>query len=257
MIKKIFGFSLLCFCFGLNSAVAGVTPESSRLVYKYQGSQQPLRLYNANDYPVVVQVWVNDGEVNGEASDAKSPMFVMPPVFKLENKGSKEIKILHAGKVDQADREIVYWLNIHEVPPTKSNNAEDNDSATLAFGMRTQMKIFYRPEGVTTTFEELSDSLEFSIIQEGENWLLRCKNKTPLHASFTNLGVVAKGESDLSKAILVKQELDMMTPPFSERDYQLTTASASDLSSTNALDVKFALINDVGADYLFTAPVDR
>lgn len=253
-MKGFFYCLLMSLVFLSSSVFSGVIPEASRLVYALDKSEQPLRLYNANEYPVVVQVWVNDGEVDGDASNAKSPMFVMPPVFKMGANDSQEIKIMHA-EGNRGDKEIVYWLNIHEAPPSNFG-VKESGQARFVMGMRTQMKIFYRPEGLKTTFQEVVNGLEFKLLNADGRWILQCKNNTPLHASFTDLGVAPMGEQDLSKVRLVNRELDMMTPPFSEKNYVLEGDGLSKILESDKLEVTFVLVDDFGADHLLKAPLN-
>ena len=60
------------------SVEAGIMPASSRIIYRDGDREKTLMLVNTNDYPVLVQSWVDNGEGSPEA--ASPPFVVLPPV---------------------------------------------------------------------------------------------------------------------------------------------------------------------------------
>lgn len=48
--------------FTTSAAVAGMLASSTRVIFQEGQARKTLLLANTNDYPVLVQVWVDDGE---------------------------------------------------------------------------------------------------------------------------------------------------------------------------------------------------
>lgn len=52
----------------VQSVEAGIMPASSRIIYRDGDREKTLMLVNTNDYPVLVQSWVDNGEGSPEAA---------------------------------------------------------------------------------------------------------------------------------------------------------------------------------------------
>jgi P pilus assembly chaperone PapD len=102
-------FSLL---FYAANAVTGVMPEKSRIVYHQQSKMQSSVLVNTNDYPVMVQLWIDDGELQKPPELATAPFVVTPAVFKLNARQLNGIKVIYSGEKGQlpSDRESLFWF---------------------------------------------------------------------------------------------------------------------------------------------------
>lgn len=221
-----------------NVAQAGILPASSRVIYTEQSKEQSLLLANTNDYPVVVQTWVDDG--SGNLNLAKAPFVVLPAIFKMNPKGIQAIRIVQNGDAMPADRESVYWLNLYEIAgktPEQSQPVTENQ-ARLDLAMNTQLKIFYRPVNLAKmNIEQITAQLRFSLQQYAEQWFLLCHNPTPYQLSFTGLKVIHGQQS-----IAIEKQMDMMTPAQANRVYVLEHA----LQSAQFNSVEFTLLDDQG-----------
>ena len=228
-LRRLFILLALLVCTTLSHA--GLLAGSTRVIYNAGERERSLMLANTNDYPVVVQTWIDQGE--GNPDDAQAPFIVLPAVFRLQPNGIQGLRILFGGDALPDDRESVYWLNLYEIPPTAS---ETRAPAQIDMAMNTQLKVFYRPAGLTPEPAEVPPRLEFSLRQEGEQWYLQCRNPTPFHASFARLTVEGDG-----RVLEAEQEMDMMTSPFAERRYRL----GAEPPPAGAR-LRFWLINDAG-----------
>lgn len=230
---------ILWTCMALNfelTAYAGVMPDKTRLIFHEGQSQRSLMLANTNAYSVVVQTWIDNGEGNQSPENTASTMVAIPSVFKLQSSAIQGLRIVQDSSSFAKDRESVSWLNIYEIPPTKT--ITPLISTQVAVAMNTQIKIFYRPANLPIPPEKVSSLLSFSLKQQAGSWVLVCHNPTPYHASFSSLGVVGKGnERVYAKA------LDMMTPPLSDKAYPLAPFS---LGHQNNIIVNYTLIDDEG-----------
>jgi len=220
---------------GVNPARAGLLAGATRVIVGEGQRDVSLMLVNTNDYPVIVQTWVDRGEADPQAL---SPFASLPPVFRLQPGARQGIRILLADAQElPGDRESAFWLNLYEIPPTSNTPAADR----LALAMNTQLKIFYRPKALPSV--DVAAQLRFALVQENGAWFVECDNPTPYHASFTTLEVV---DADAS-TVPVMGEMDMMTAPFSRRRYALGgSAPAGKI-------VRYALVDDAGFPQRFEA----
>ena len=219
-------------------ARAGILPASSRVIYAEQSKEQSLLLANSNDYPVVVQIWVDEG--SGNLDLAKAPFVVLPAIFKMNPKGIQAIRIVQNGDAMPADRESVYWLNLYEIPGKTPEQIQpvSESQARLDLAMNTQLKIFYRPASLAKmNIEQIAAQLRFSLQQSAGQWFLLCHNPTPYHISFTGLKVIHGQQSRV-----VAKQMDMMTPAQANRIYPLEQAS----QSAEFDRIEFTLLDDQG-----------
>lgn len=69
---RLIYFALAFLLFGFSSAVlAGVIADNTRIIYNIDKKEQSFQVVNINDYPVLVQLWVDDGGVD---SSLKKPL---------------------------------------------------------------------------------------------------------------------------------------------------------------------------------------
>jgi len=211
-------------------AHAGVLADATRVIYAHDAPAQSLMLVNTNDYPVIVQTWVDHGEAD---PNILAPFVSLPSVFRLMPKETQGIRVLLAdADTLPQDRESVFWLNLYEIPPTlKASAATSHDS--LALAMNTALKIFYRPKDLPRV--DLAAQLRFVLEHIEGRWVITCHNPTPYHASFTTLEVV-----DGSAVTKVQGDMDMMTAPFAQRRYVLGDQPPAGQT------LRYALVDDAG-----------
>jgi len=172
---------------GVNPACAGLLAAATRVIVGEGQRDVSLMLANTNDYPVIVQTWVDRGEAN---PDVLAPFVSLPSVFHLPPQAVQGLRILLVdAQTLPRDRESVFWLNLHEVPPTRNATAREPRD-TLALAMNTALKIFYRPKDLPRV--DVAAQLRFALERVAGTWVITCRNPTPYHASFTTLEVVTK-----------------------------------------------------------------
>jgi len=204
MTKKCF-FIILCLFSG--NSIAGIMPSQSRIIYEAKDKEKSLMLANTNDYPVIVQTWIDTGEGTPDKKDI--PFISIPPVFRLDSSAVKGVRIIYNQTKLPQDKESLFWFNIYEIPPErKSVNPENSVLVT----MNTQMKLFYRPKGVTITPEQAMEKVTCQIKQDS---IFVCSNPTPIHLSVVS--VQLKNGNNLTEDTLSR---DLMLMPFSQKEYQ-------------------------------------
>lgn len=224
-------------------AAAGIMPASTRVIYEAPQREKTLMLVNTNTYPVIVQSWVDKGD--GDPETAGAPFVVLPAVFRLPSGRTQGIKIVYNKDPLPADRETLFWLNLYEIPPTSH---QQNDHTRVTLAMNTQLKLFFRPAGITTSLSKVADKLVFRLRAESDGTYIECQNPGPLHVSLTSATLVAGGSQ-----FAVEKQPDMMISPFSSRRYRL---SAGPQGYTTG-QIKFRYLDDAGGVQEKTALINR
>lgn len=135
------------------SAHAGVTAERTRVIFEQGKRETSLALVNQNSYPVIVQTWIDDGDLDSAPQTAQAPIMPLPPVFRLNPGQQRSLRLLHTGEKLPTDRESLYWLNLYEIPP-QSNEPLAEGQSRLTVTLRTQMKVISRPHSLAKDAEE-------------------------------------------------------------------------------------------------------
>lgn len=220
---------------------AGFAISSNRVIYNESVRESSLILANINEYPVVVQTWVDNGV--GYPDQSTAPFIVLPAIFKMNSKGIQTIRIIHNGNTMPQDRESVFWLNLYEIPgKTEQQVTRSEESrARLDLAMNTQLKVFYRPKSLKTMdVDQISAKIKFSIKEMNGHKILVCDNPTPYYLSFIN--IILKQED---KSYKVQNQVDLMVAPFKEKRYEID----KDPSLLSLYQVDYTLIDDQG--YIF------
>lgn len=230
-IKQISLF-FICLFYSLLSQ-AGVLAAKTRVVFNDGEHEQSLMLANTNDYPVILQTWVDQGEGNPDINNM--PFLILPPFVKLASKDIHGLRILYNGNALPLDRESVFWLNLYEIPMVKRNN---DQAAYMNLAMNTQLKLFYRPKQIARMQPEaIVKKVYFKIVEEDGKNFIECENSTPYHASMINLTIESS-----TQIIPIQSEMDMMCYPYTTRRYGMNAHLKKDVSYT----LKFDFLDDIG-----------
>lgn len=209
---------------------AGVMAEATRVIYQEGQRERSLMVVNTNDYPVILQSWIDKGE--GVPSDS-APFIVTPPIVRLAPKSIQGLRIINVDSDIPKDRESAFWLNLYEVPPTERHG---NDQPQLSLAMNTQLKLFYRPKTLKSAPENIARYLEVSALKENNDDQLTLYNPTPYNISVSAIHLGK--EKDETKA---EQQPDMMIPPFTSKNYKIPSSNPPNFSH-----ILVKTINDAG-----------
>lgn len=228
------------------SAQAGLVASSTRLVFQEGDPQHSLTLLNVNDYPVIVQTWVDNGEANPTPQSYQAPYVALPSVFKLSPKAQRSINVVYNNAPLPDDRESVFWLNLYEIPPSPAAPAASPYQVTLAMNM--QLKVFYRPARLKHAPDDARHEVDFALHDTPRGTELHCHNRSAFYVSFGRLYITAEGQNHE-----VRQEDDMMAAPFSTRIYTLNERLAT--ATPQHRDVAAEVIDDAGKRTLHQFPL--
>lgn len=208
---------ILCGCMIISNSYAGILTQNTRVIYEESMEAKSFLIVNKNNYPILVQAWVDNGV--GMPDNSEAPFVILPAVFKMNPDAIESLKIIYNGNKVSHSKESVYWLNLYEIPGRKlgSDKLLAMRSNKLSFSMNTQLKLFFRPKGMTVmNSEEIVKHLKFSIkSKDGENYLV-CTNPTPYNISFSEISINYNDNK-----FNIKKKLDYMTRAKSEQIYPL------------------------------------
>lgn len=208
---------------GLQAAAsAGVMLGGTRVILGEKDREASIPVKNTGGSPYIVQAWIDAGE-----GQTKTPLVVTPPLSRLDPGSENLLRIMRVTGGLPLDRESVFWLNVKEIPERPK---EEN---VLQIAIRTRIKLFYRPAGLTSKSEEARAQLKWVVLSDGDGTVLRIANPSPYHVTLTGLKVNG-GQQELRPG---------MVPPFGESRYPLLA-----MTSPQSVQVNFSTLNDYGGE---------
>ncbi|SNY63892.1 molecular chaperone [Enterobacter sp. CC120223-11] len=180
---KVLAGMLLC-----ASAQASVVMTGSRIVYPADSREVSVQLTNRDDFPGVVQVWLDDGNAQSVPQTANAPFVTTPPVFRLAAHAGQTVRLRYVGKPVAQDRESLWWFNFIQIPPTDKATQADNQLLVL---VRSRVKVFVRPKGLVGSPLEMADTSRVWL-QGGELFL---RNNSGYYLALSSLEVKGAGKN--------------------------------------------------------------
>lgn len=172
-IFKNFLLTGLCFGIGLSSSAwgSGLGFDKTRLIIEGGNQDGSLVLDNRGDGTFYVRAHVEDRH-HQKTTDAMA----RPPVFQLNPQKASRVRIfVDKAKVPQ-DRESMFWLYTKAYPAKKLDDAQN----ILSFNFITQLKVFYRPEGLKGGLSASAKKIQWSL----KNGQVVAKNDSPYNISL-------------------------------------------------------------------------
>lgn len=191
-MRLIILFSLL---FSLNTAVANIVVNGTRVIYPASNKETIVQLVNSGSDPALVQSWIDDGDIDSTPETANVPFLLSPPVVKVSGNAGQQLRIKKLPSSLPTDRESIFYLNILDIPPTPENLQGQN---TMQLAIKTRIKLFYRPTGLQGGAEEGMSSVNASI--EGKSF--RLNNESPFYITIANISD-EKGNKVLSESLMI------------------------------------------------------
>ncbi|MBD8089961.1 fimbria/pilus periplasmic chaperone [Pseudomonas fluorescens] len=161
------------------SANAAVGLDRTRVIFDGGKDATSVNITNNNtQLPYLAQGWIEDEA----GKKITSPLIVLPPVQRLEPGKQSQVKVqaLPAAKSLPQDRETVYYFNLREIPP------RSDKSNTLQIALQTRIKLFYRPQAITPSQQDLSNPWQqkLTLTRDGDHY--RVNNPTPYYVTLVD-----------------------------------------------------------------------
>lgn len=240
------GLALLSAALYIPAAAAQVTVEGTRVIFPSSQSEVSLRLQNGPKGPVLVQIWLDDGDSDSTPETANAPFVVRPPLFRLDAGKSQVARIHFTGAPLPQDRESLYWVNVLEIPP-KPSAAGAASSNHLQLSGRTRLKVMYRPKSLDARgASDAPRQLEWSLVpQAGSGYALQAYNPTPYYVNFSSVGLRSEGSTYSHEGI-------GLVAPGEMAQFPLQGLSARPAASAN---VQFRYVNDQSGVRAMSVPL--
>ncbi|AZE90389.1 fimbria/pilus periplasmic chaperone [Pseudomonas orientalis] len=161
------------------SANAAVGLDRTRVIFDGGKDATSVNITNNNtQLPYLAQGWIEDES----GKKITTPLIVLPPVQRLEPGKQSQVKVqaLPAAKLLPQDRETVYYFNLREIPP------RSDKSNTLQIALQTRIKLFYRPQAIEPSQQDLSNPWQqkLTLTREGDQY--RVNNPTPYYVTLVD-----------------------------------------------------------------------
>ena len=216
------------------AAHAGVVIAGTRVVFPAKQGEVTVRLANQGDRPVLVEAWIDTGDLNSTPNSVNTPFLITPPLFRMESNKEQSLRIIYTqgSQPLPVDRESLFWLNVLEIPP-KPTGQQAAGQNYLQFAIRSRLKLFYRPtdlspDGATKAPDKLSFTAQGST--------LNAHNPTPYYVTISKLSFGTDGKS--------VDGASGMVAPFGDLHLTLKGMTQAPAAGTS---VAFTTINDYGA----------
>jgi len=213
----------------------------TRVIYPESAPGVTLQLSNGDDFPYLVQIWLDAGREDSAPDDTDEvPFLLSPPVFRIEPQRGQAVRLmLTDGEHLPQDRESLFYLNFSQIPALDETAREGNSLMLL---MHNRLKVLFRPRGLKPAEPEtqaLACGLRFDI-RDGQ---VAVENPAAFHA------VVARAElvQDERRVPLVEAQV---VPPFAHREWPLDETVTPGAGAK----VEVILVNDYGANVRYECP---
>src|SRR5471032_3162880 len=124
---------LMVALFGCSQAMSSVVITGTRVVYPADKKEITVKINNEGSNPVLVQSWVDQGDVDSTPSNSSAPFVISPPVSRVDADKGQSLRLMFTGTALASDKESVFWLNVLEIPVKTTS---DQNVLQMAFRSR-------------------------------------------------------------------------------------------------------------------------
>ena len=210
---------------------ANLVISNTRVIYNSPMHDVTVNIANVGLRPSLLQAWIDRGNPDTAPDEDDVPFTIVPPVARVNGGQSQTLKITWNGDPLPADRESVFYLNVMDIPPEPSG-ASRSDHSYIQFAIRTRIKLFFRPQGLSGR----ADSAARQLVWQQIGHVVRLYNPTPFHVSINQI-------RDSSGRVPVSSAMGMV-PPFGSSEFKLAPAA----SPHKGGDLQIESINDYGGN---------
>lgn len=208
---------------------ASVTLIGTRIIYPEEKKFVSLNFRSSDQVPSVIDTWVSNKAISS-ASATDAPFIITPSIFRIDPNKGQTVKLIYTGKPMVNDRESVFYFNFVQLPATEKNINK------LLISYKSTVKIFYRPDDLKQSPENISSFLEIDSrkIKAG---MISVINSSEYHVTPTQIQFTRKGKNVLT----VDGEALSMIAPFSRLEMKIPP-----LNNIDEISASMSMINDLG-----------
>lgn len=203
-MKCILAALLLCAA-ALAQAAGGVYLGATRVIFDSANKATTITANNSAEKDTwLLRSWVSPYISKGEEATADNAagsghFVVTPPLYRLDPKGSVQLRINRTGGALPEDRESVFYFNALAIPP----KPKEGKGSMVQFALNTQIKLFYRPHALND--ERVVAQAYKKITVQSNGSVLTLSNPTPYYLTVAHVLIDGK------KGVAFN---DPMIPPF-------------------------------------------
>lgn len=220
---------------------AGIALGLQRLVINEGDNTVSVPVINNTSLPHLINSRIH---VDTDGSEGRVPFFVSPPLFRLEAQSEGVVRVSGDTHTLPKDRESVYYLTVIGIPstnPLARTPSERGVTGAVSFSYGLTVKVFYRPQGLSSSAGEAAKSIHF--YRNGNK--VKIDNPSPYFVSFNSLKING------SRVKFDKQTPGMVAP-FSSVNVPLSTPSP--VSETGK--VSWSAVVDSGKNVTFDGALE-
>jgi len=164
-------------------ASAAVTLQGTRVIYDGSKTAATVIARNRGEHVALAQVWLDDGDASAKAGSQRLPFVLTPTTRRIDPGHTQVFRLTYAPMAAEAlpaDRESMLYFNLLDIPP-KAEQAEARN--LLQFAVRTRIKLFYRPAGLSGHAHDAAAALEW----RSTPGALEVHNPSAYHVTLANL----------------------------------------------------------------------
>ena len=224
IIAILCGWSASCYADG------GLSISQTRVIFEGNAKNAKVTMNNQSDRVYLINSKVLPTSDTSRPVTEKMPFMITPPLFRLEKDGQNTLLISRRDtSALPVDRESVFYLSFLAIPAVKKNTGADLENGEtmtqVSLGIRTVIKLFYRPSDLSISAYAAPEKLNFK--QQGDRLIV--SNPTPYYQTFAQLKVNSHN-IDVRKS-------GAMIAPYSSQNYSV---------SEPIKDIHWSVINDQG-----------
>lgn len=142
------------------SSLASVVMTGNRVVYPADAREVSVQLSSQDDFPNVMQAWLDSGEEQSTPQTGRAPFLLTPPMFRMAPHSGQTLRLQFTGADLPKDKESVFWLNTLQIPPAAKGGEAANQMVVM---LRSRMKIFWRPAGLQGSPDTMDKTMQAAV----------------------------------------------------------------------------------------------
>lgn len=100
---------------------ASVVISGTRVIYSSEAKDVTVKLNNVGKAPVLIQSWIDDGDMTVKPENIRVPFILTPPINRVDPGKGQTLRLSYTGAALPMDKESVFWLNVLEIPAKNSS----------------------------------------------------------------------------------------------------------------------------------------
>ncbi|WP_258089459.1 fimbrial biogenesis chaperone [Serratia liquefaciens] len=203
------------------AADGGLSLDRTRVIFQQANMAQSVTLRNRGEALYLIKSMITR-DIAGKVA---APFWVTPPLFRLEPRSQNTLRILRQGESLPQDRESLFYFSALAIPATaKPSGASENQpkvAGALSLGVRSVIKMFYRPTGLVMKPTQAHEQLTFSY----KNGNVTANNDSPYYLSLASLtlGTHSVNLNQVPSMVPPYSSVAFTTPPVTQVSWQLIT----------------------------------